>query len=276
MNEHFIIGMVAKHYGISKQTLIHYDRIGLLEPSITGENNYRYYNFEDLDKLDLILSLKDAGLSLNDIKSYLVEPSLSESIALLRRQNALLEKRIHKLNKTKSKIDYKINELEKVQELTLDSDIHVKTIEERYILAVDINFEEKSDFAFGLSIQALNNLLESEPQYFIYGHSIEGVILPAEKITTKQYSHFSKLYIFIDVYSNHPHEHIVAQAEYVCSYHHGYYTETHSTYERLLNYIDENKYEIIGDALEIPLITAWSAKGEQDYVMEIQIPVKKC
>lgn len=275
MNEHLLIGMVAKHYGISKQTLIHYDRIGLLEPSVTGENNYRYYNFEDLDKLDLILSLKGAGLSLKDIKAYLVEPSLSESIALLKDQNNLLEKRIHKLNKTKAKIDYKIDELERVQALILDSNIHVKTIEERYILAVDINFEENSDFAFGLSIQALNELLESEPQYFIYGHSIEGVILPAKKILTQDYDHFSKLYIFIDAYNNHPYEHIVSKSEYVCLYHHGYYTETHSTYERLLKYIDDNKYQIIGDALEIPLITAWSAKGEQDYVTEIQIPVKK-
>ena len=31
--------------GVKKDTLLHYDRIGLLKPSRVGENGYRYYDF---------------------------------------------------------------------------------------------------------------------------------------------------------------------------------------------------------------------------------------
>jgi DNA-binding transcriptional MerR regulator len=57
---------------ISVQTLHHYDRIGLLKPSVRLANGYRLYSEKDLLKLQQIIALKFFGFSLQQIKSLLL------------------------------------------------------------------------------------------------------------------------------------------------------------------------------------------------------------
>ncbi len=57
--------------GISVQTLHHYDRIGLLEPSVRLDNGYRLYSEKDLLKLQQIIALKFFGFDLSRIKDLL-------------------------------------------------------------------------------------------------------------------------------------------------------------------------------------------------------------
>ena len=56
---------------VSVRTLHHYDKIGLLKPSIRLVNGYRVYCEEDLLKLQQILALKFFGFELNEIKEIL-------------------------------------------------------------------------------------------------------------------------------------------------------------------------------------------------------------
>ncbi len=56
---------------ISVQTLHHYDRIGLLKPSVRLPNGYRLYSEKDLLKLQQIIALKFFGFSLAEIKKLL-------------------------------------------------------------------------------------------------------------------------------------------------------------------------------------------------------------
>ncbi|MBA3813902.1 MAG: MerR family transcriptional regulator [Alphaproteobacteria bacterium] len=58
---------------VSVRTLHHYDRIGLLKPSIRLENNYRVYSEADLLKLQQILALKFFGFELSRIKTLMEE-----------------------------------------------------------------------------------------------------------------------------------------------------------------------------------------------------------
>ena len=52
----YMISAVAEMYGIHPQTLRLYEREGLLKPSRT-EGNTRLYTDQDLERLELILSL---------------------------------------------------------------------------------------------------------------------------------------------------------------------------------------------------------------------------
>lgn len=56
---------------ISVQTLHHYDRIGLLKPSVRLSNGYRLYSEKDLSKLQQIIALKFFGFELSQIKLLL-------------------------------------------------------------------------------------------------------------------------------------------------------------------------------------------------------------
>ena len=67
----FTIGQVAKKYGLSRSTLIYYDKIGILTPSGRSESNYRLYSDNDLKKMDRTILFRSAGLSLESIHSLL-------------------------------------------------------------------------------------------------------------------------------------------------------------------------------------------------------------
>src|SRR5450755_1567157 len=63
----YMISSVAEMYGIHPQTLRLYEREGLLKPSRT-EGNTRLYTDEDIERLELILSLaRDLGVNISGI-----------------------------------------------------------------------------------------------------------------------------------------------------------------------------------------------------------------
>lgn len=64
-------GEIAKLMGITKETLFHYDEIGLFRPAIVLPNGYRYYEVSQMELLDAILLLKELGMPLKEIRDLL-------------------------------------------------------------------------------------------------------------------------------------------------------------------------------------------------------------
>ena len=63
----------AKRSGFSRDTLRYYEKIGLiqLDRKKRGENNYRIYDEEVLDRLRLIKRMKEIGFTLSRIKELM-------------------------------------------------------------------------------------------------------------------------------------------------------------------------------------------------------------
>lgn len=57
---------------VTKKTLRHYDKIGLLSPSLINDNGYWYYDDQALETIQLIKNLQVIGYSLKEIKGYLL------------------------------------------------------------------------------------------------------------------------------------------------------------------------------------------------------------
>ena len=65
------IGDFSKKCGVSVKTLRYYDEINLFKPvDIDLFTGYRYYSEDQLDDINIILKLKDASFSLEEIKKY--------------------------------------------------------------------------------------------------------------------------------------------------------------------------------------------------------------
>jgi DNA-binding transcriptional MerR regulator len=67
------IAQVAKMSKVTSRTLRHYDEIGLLPPAWVGANGYRYYEQEQLLRLQQILVMRELGLGLDAIKGIVDE-----------------------------------------------------------------------------------------------------------------------------------------------------------------------------------------------------------
>ena len=74
--------------GVKKDTLLHYDHIGLLKPQWVGENGYRYYSARQIPTYDLIATLRRLGTPLAEIRSYLTRRSPEALMDLLREKEA--------------------------------------------------------------------------------------------------------------------------------------------------------------------------------------------
>ena len=90
------IGQLAKSVGLSRGTLLHYDKIGLLIPSARTESNYRAYSQEDVQRLEQIMIYREAGLPLEKICELLATPQ-NESVSLLVEQLEKINQQIAKL-----------------------------------------------------------------------------------------------------------------------------------------------------------------------------------
>jgi DNA-binding transcriptional MerR regulator len=70
-----LIGELSRKTGVSRDTIRFYEKTGLIKSNKKGrrENNYREYSDKDLQRLQLIILLKEYGFTLNDIKSILFQ-----------------------------------------------------------------------------------------------------------------------------------------------------------------------------------------------------------
>src|SRR5919197_1227453 len=86
------IVQVARMSKVTSRTLRHYDDIGLLPPAYVGGNGYRYYQQEQLLRLQEILLLRQLGLGLDTI-GEIVHQGRDRVAALRRHQRELLAER---------------------------------------------------------------------------------------------------------------------------------------------------------------------------------------
>lgn len=91
-NAQWYVKELSKLTKVSVRTLHHYDRIGLLKPSVRLSNGYRLYSESDLLKLQQILALKFFGFDLSSIKS-LLQGELTQLHHLHAQKEVLVQKR---------------------------------------------------------------------------------------------------------------------------------------------------------------------------------------
>lgn len=70
-SQYLTTGELAKLMHVTKNTLFHYDKIGLFSPEIVLDNEYRYYSIHQIEVLEAIIMLKELGMSLKEIQAFL-------------------------------------------------------------------------------------------------------------------------------------------------------------------------------------------------------------
>lgn len=105
MTNEWSIQQIAKLAGTTSRTLRHYGELGLLAPSSTGANGYRYYDEASLVRLQRILLLREIGLGLPQIAEILARPTSEESaleghLAWLREERDRLARQIASVQAT--------------------------------------------------------------------------------------------------------------------------------------------------------------------------------
>ncbi|SDC93329.1 MerR family transcriptional regulator [Actinokineospora iranica] len=116
------IAQVARMSKVTSRTLRHYDDIGLLPPARVGDNGYRYYEQEQLLRLQQILVLRELGLGLDAI-AEIVNQGRDRIEALRMHHRWLLAER-DRLDRLARTVSRTISEVQGGEKVTSKSAAH--------------------------------------------------------------------------------------------------------------------------------------------------------
>jgi 8-oxo-dGTP diphosphatase len=169
------IQQVARVSGVTARTLRYYDEIGLLLPARVGTNSYRYYEREQLLRLQQILLLRELGLDLATIGGV-VDAEHDPIEALRRHHRRLLDEwgRLHRLAAT---VAATIKHLEEGTEMPAENLFEAMTPERAEYLA---GLPKKRTAAGSLFSDDLGRTLLVEPTYRPYW-LLPGAVVAADE-----------------------------------------------------------------------------------------------
>ncbi len=73
------VTQLAKQFGISRTTILYYEKEQLLLPAYRSENGYRWYGDKEVERLNAITSYRSYGLSVASIKALLNQTGKSQT-----------------------------------------------------------------------------------------------------------------------------------------------------------------------------------------------------
>lgn len=263
MKDLFSIGELSKHQNISRQTLIFYDKIGLFHPAyVDPENGYRYYSSKQLDDLDTICIMKKIGFSLDEIKAHMKSYTLDTSVAALRKQLTIIERRLQELQLIKSRVEHRCLQLE--QSASVCSSVSVENVSPQYILLQEVSAPYTLEMVSMATKKCfVRSFREQLPIFFQ-----SGAIVPLERIRLGRYTEASHVFLPIEKCAANGIVELPA-GQCVTAYHTGDYLSIGKACERILAYCRAHNLKIISDSYEFAINDYLSTDNEAEYITKI-------
>ncbi len=269
----FKIGDFARLNRVSIKTLRHYDSLGLLQPEkIDAFTGYRYYSAGQMPRLNKILALKDICFSLEEIALILDKDMTSEQIhTLLELKHLELVEKIRSDQERLSRVK-NLMEICKQEAFYMNYDIVLKEIEPLQVASIRDFIPEYSQQ--GHLWKELGQYLEKYnvkvlPGCMVIYHDGEHT---DGKIDAEIIEPISGGFPESDRIKCRVLEGVKEMATLV---HKGSYQTLHMAYAAISKWIEDNSYEIVQPPREIYLKGEWATGDPNEFITEVQFPVRK-
>lgn len=263
---HFTTGEFAQLCKVKKQTLFHYDDIGIFSPDVKKENGYRYYSYNQLEVFWVISILKEMNMPLKSIKSYLDNRNPEDLINLLRKQLVEIDRKLEDLVWLKNLLKTKIQLTQDALRVETGS-VHIEEIEEEHLVTTPYT-DTDDDKKIAQAVTEHLNFCHDLDIYSAY--SIGGMI-PTDKTPTEKYYNYSYFYTKLNKNEYHSANYRKQCGKYAVIYHKGGYDTAALDYAKLVEYIKVHEF-IIGDYFyEDIILDELSMKGYDNYILKISV-----
>lgn len=109
-------GKFAQVCQTTKDTLRHYDEIGLLKPTAVNENGYKIYAASQIIDFLAIASLQEAGFSLEEIRNFQKQHDPAMTLRLFNSKKAEIEAKAREIERKRQLIESAIASLQTQEE----------------------------------------------------------------------------------------------------------------------------------------------------------------
>ena len=139
------IGELARQTGLTIRALRYYEEVGLLVPSGRMESGYRLYGPEEIEQLHRILSLKQLGLSLDEIRTCLEDPGFSPG-EMIRKQLRQLEEEMAMQKQLRRQLEMLAEYIQRSEKISVDDlikTIRIMKTQHEYFTPDQLEFLDK-------------------------------------------------------------------------------------------------------------------------------------
>lgn len=261
------IGMFANMNRVTIKTLRYYDEQNLIKPVYVDEKNgYRYYEASQIADLHRILALRGMGFSIEDIRRII---NGEEEKKLLQEKKQEILKQIAALTAKLAEVESYLNKDDVALALPVLikklAKVEVCTMEKK-IQSYDALFDMMPEM--GEEMEKLECVC-AEPEYcFVQylepGYKENDILVETCQAVTEKKEASDKVKFKT-----------LPEVEVACIFHKGSYETFHKSYAVVLNYIEENGYEICGNIRESYIDGVWNKDSTEEWLSEIQIPIRR-
>ena len=257
--------------GVKKDTLLHYDHIGLLKPQWVGENGYRYYSARQLPVYDLIAALRRLGTPLGEIRDYLAKRSPQALLELLGEKEEALTQERRRLDQMEALLHNVRSKAQQAAQVC-PGQFRLEECPEVWCAVV-----EAPDFA-GAGFQEAVYLLHVR-QLLTWARAqgspsqAPGDIICRESLEQGRFfeDHY---YCVVPPGTTGWEVRIRPAGTYAVLYHRGSYVSEYDACRRLWEWVHEQGYEVDGDLYEEDLINNFATEDTQSYLLKLSLKIK--
>ena len=269
-DNYFSTGEFAKLCNVNKKTLFYYDEIGLFKPEIVKENGYRYYSVYQLEVFDIIHTLRDLGVPLKQIKSFIDERNPKSVVKFFEYKTGEIENEIKQLRRKQEIMSNKIKIIKDAEKIRDNIDnLSIEEQDEEYlVLSKNI---DKSKFPYDSEVYA-NHLNYCYNQDLYIGYPL-GFIKTIDDLYSE--NDYAYTYYYTKVNKNDG-ENIIKKpkGKYLVGYLNGSYIDIPGLYKKMLDYVKTHNLELIGHSYEEELINLIAVKDMNDYIIKVSMQIK--
>ena len=267
---HFKTAEFAALCGVKKDTLLHYDHIGLLKPQRVGENGYRYYSARQLATYDLISALRRLDTPLAEIRDYLTRRSPEALLDLLREKEAALEAERKRLQRMGDLLRETIHTAELAQKVQ-PGEIRIEELPCQLLAVVKApDFERFEEAVYLLHIRELLTWAREQ------GSTAQapGDIICRESLERDS---FLENFYFCPVPQGTTGWETRERpaGTYAVLYHQGSYQSEYEACRYLRDWVLDQGYAIDGDLYEEDLVNYTTSEDPQSYLLRLSLKIKK-
>lgn len=268
--EYFKIGEITRLFGVGPDSIRYYEKMGLISPTRDENSNYRLYSLEDIRQIMVVRELLSLEFSTEEIRGFVKERTVEHTLAQLEKELGTVNETLLRLYQTKESLQNRIEAIRKAKSLNADRTVRMLELEARPCVMISATWTPDNKVAYS----AIQRMHTYQQKLNVIG-ACECYTLDLEHSDPK-----SSYYRTYNVFLQYPgcaaqSDYVLPAGQYLTLTYRGPMTLTKKLMPRLFEYAAIHKLKVIGRPIELDWITAYETENEEEFVVEIQLPVQK-
>lgn len=262
------IKQVSELYDITIATLYYYERIGLFVPRRDPDNNYRYYEGEDFAHLNLIRTLRDMNVDLEEIKAYEASHTLSQNVSLLQNELVTIDEEMGRLRARQNAVQSALTRYARALIEAPKEEIFLVDLPDRPCIKVCDKLADPDDIPLVCAEKLRENNIGINVFQILPTFSLKPELNESGTFNAKSLLLYSELPIGCE-------DHLLPAGSYLTVTFRGSLKKTPDVFARLESYGDDHNLEKVGDPIEFWDINEYSSELESEFVHTLQQQVRQ-